>query len=632
MAEEGFKRKLAAILSADVEGYSQLMDDNEEDTVRTLKTYRAVFNDLVQQYRGRIVDTPGDNILAEYNSVVDAVNCAVEMQRELAERNADLPPNRKMEFRIGANLGDVIEDDGNIYGDGVNIAARVESLAEAGGICISGRAYDQVANKLGLKYENLGKHQVKNISTPIRVYSVLSYPGPATNKVTQVKETLGRSWRMISLIVAIAVVIGGIGIWQYYLHRPTMESASVAKMALALPEKPSIAVLPFDNLSGDPDQDYIADGISENIITGLSQISEMFVISRNSTFTYKGKPVKIKQVSEELGVRFVLEGSVQKEGDRLRINAQLIDALKGHHLWAERYDRKLKDLFRLQDDITMKILSALQVKLTLGETWGVRYDTDSFEAWSHLTKGFSLQNRLTLEDILKARKHLEQAVNLDPDYVFAWINLAWTYTHEVVMGWSKSPAESIKQSLDIARKVEAFGKYQMGLHVLMNRIYVLQGKYDEAIAEGEKSVALCANCARYHIMLASALHFGGRPEEAIFHAKKAMRLEPYYPAWFLFHLGGPYEKLGRHEEANAIWRQLLKRALNGEFPPIYAHERLVINYANLNQIEEARSHASEILKIKPDYTVEFFRRTTHYKDQAYLEGLVDLLRKAGLPG
>jgi len=331
-------------------------------------------------------------------------------------------------------------------------------------------------------------------------------------------------------------------------------------------------------------------------------------------------------------VKFVLEGSVQKEGDHLRINAQLIDALKGHHLWAERYDRKLKDLFRLQDDITMKILSALQVKLTSGETWGDRYETDSFEAWSHLTKGFSLQNRLTLEDLLKARKHLEQAVNLDPDYVFAWTTLAWTYTHEVAMGWSKSPAESIKQSLDIARKVEAFGKYQMGLHVLMNKIYRLQGKYDEAIVEGEKSVALCPNCARYHIMLASALHFGGRPEKAIFHAKKAMRLEPYYPAWFLFHLGGPLEILGRHEEANAIWRQLLKRALNGEFPPIYAHERLVINYASLNQIEEARAHAAEILKVKPNYTVEFFRRTTHYKDQAYLEGLVDLLRKAGLPG
>jgi len=227
---------------------------------------------------------------------------------------------------------------------------------------------------------------------------------------------------------------------------------------------------------------------------------------------------------------------------------------------------------------------------------------------------------------------LEQAVNLDPDYVFAWTTLAWTYTHEVAMGWSKSPAESIKQSLDIARKVEAFGKYQMGLHVLMNKIYRLQGKYDEAIVEGEKSVALCPNCARYHIMLASALHFGGRPEKAIFHAKKAMRLEPYYPAWFLFHLGGPLEILGRHEEANAIWRQLLKRALNGEFPPIYAHERLVINYASLNQIEEARAHAAEILKVKPNYTVEFFRRTTHYKDQAYLEGLVDLLRKAGLPG
>ena len=279
-------------------------------------------------------------------------------------------------------------------------------------------------------------------------------------------------------------------IWQFYIHRPTMEPASVEKMALSLPEKPSIAVLPFDNLSGDPDQDYIADGITENIITGLSQIPEMFVISRNSAFTYKGKPVKIKQVSEELGVRFVLEGSIQKEGDQLRVNAQLIDALKGHHMWAERYDRELKDLFRLQDDITMKILNALQVKLTAGDTWGDRFMTDSFEAWSHLTKGHSLQNRLTIEDHLKARNQFEQAVNLDPDYVFAWTALAWTYTNEVVMGWSESPGESIKRSLDIVRKVKTLGKHQLGIHCLMNRIYSIQGKYDEAIAEGEKSVSL----------------------------------------------------------------------------------------------------------------------------------------------
>ena len=331
MTQEGFKRKLAAILSADVQGYSRLMDDNEEATVLALTAYRNAITDLTQQFRGRVVDSPGDNILAEFSSVVDSVNCAVEIQRELAERNAELPYNRKMEFRIGVNLGDVIEEDGRIYGDGVNIAARVESMAGAGGICISSRAYDQVANKLGLEYENLGDHQFKNISTPIRVYRVLSWPGAAAHKT------------------------------------PSMKVASEERMDYPLPDKPSIAVLPFDNMSGDPKQEYFSDGITDQIITSLSIIPRLFVIARNSTFTYKGKAVKVQKVAEELGVRYVLEGSVQRSESRIRILVQLIDATTGHHLWSERYDRDLQDVFELQDEIAMKIMTALQVKLTEGE-------------------------------------------------------------------------------------------------------------------------------------------------------------------------------------------------------------------------------------------------------------------------
>ena len=303
MADEGFKRKLAAILSADVEGYSRLMDDDEEATVRTLTTYRSAISDLVQQYRGRVVDSPGDNILAEFKSVVDAVNCAVEIQRELAERNAELLDNCKMQFRIGVNLGDVIDEDGRIYGDGVNIAARVESLAEAGGICISGRAHDQVENKLGLEYENLGKHEVKNISRPIQVYRVLSYPGADAYRVVQAKKTLGRKWRIIGMLAAIVViVIGGLAIWQFYMRRPTEEPASVEKMAYPLPDKPSIAVLPFDNMSDDPKQEFFSDGISEEIISALSKTDQLFVIARNSTFTYKGYKNKadVKLIADAL--------------------------------------------------------------------------------------------------------------------------------------------------------------------------------------------------------------------------------------------------------------------------------------------------------------------------------------------
>lgn len=368
MTEVGFKRKLAAILSADVEGYSRLMDDDEEATVRTLTAYRNAITDLVQQFRGRVVDAPGDKILAEFSSVVDAVNCAVEIQRDLAERNADLAYKRKMEFQIGVNLGDVIEEDGRIYGDGVNIAARVESLAEAGGICISGIAYNQVANKLDLGYEDLGEHQVKNISTPIPVYRVLSFPGAAAHRVVQAKEATRRKWRKTAYAAAVVVVIvAALGIWQFYLRRPSVEPASVDKMAYALPDKPSIAVLAFDNLTGDPSQEYFSDGIAEEIITSLSKVAELFVIARNSSFSYKGKPIKIQQVSEELGVRYVLEGSVRKSNDKVRITAQLIDAIWGQHLWAESYDRDSQDIFEVQDEITMNIVTGLRVKLTEGE-------------------------------------------------------------------------------------------------------------------------------------------------------------------------------------------------------------------------------------------------------------------------
>lgn len=630
MVQMDFKRKLAAILCADVEGYSRLMDDDEEATVRTLTAYRNAITDLTQQFRGRVVDTPGDNILAEFSSVVDAVNCAVEIQRELAERNAELHYNRKMEFRIGVNLGDIIEEDGRIYGDGVNIAARVESLAEAGGICISGRAHDQVENKLGLEYEDLGKHEVKNISRPIQVYRVLSYPGAAAHRVVQAKETLGRKWLNLAILAAVLAVVAAVGIWQFYLRRPTIEPASEEKMAFPLPDEPSIAVLPFDNISGNPDQEYIADGITENIITGLSQIPDMFVIANNSVFTYKGKPVKIKQVSEELGVRYVLEGSVQRAEDRLRVTAQLIDALKGHHLWAERYDRELKDLFALQDDITMKVLNAMEVKLTVGEVanW---YRTDNFEAWSLFTRGFSVLNRNTKKDILEARKLFEQAANLEPDYAPAWTMQAWTHTIEVSTGLSKSPEESISRAFELSQKSAALGEDPARLHSLMGVIYRLQGRFDEAITEGEKAVALIPNEARVHIFLAQSLRFGGRPEDAIVHTKKAMRLEPYYPAWFLVVLGDAYEMAGHYEEAIATWNQLYKRSLKGEYPLLWVHERLALNYARLDRMEEASFHSAEILKIKPDYTVAFYRKGKVYKDKAYLEKSFDLLRKAGLP-
>jgi len=364
MAHEGFKRKLAAILSADVEGYSRLMGEDEESTVRTLTAYRKVLSTLIHQFDGKVLDSPGDNLLAEFVSVVNAVKCAVTVQNEITARNDELPQNRRMQFRIGINLGDVIQEENRIYGDGVNIAARLEGLSEPGGICISGIAYDQVKKKLNLKYQFVGKKNLKNIEEAVHVYRVLFLQGASASKVIK---------------------------------------AEVERMAFPLPEKPSIAVLPFTNMSGDTAQEYIGDGISENIISALSVGSGMFVIARNSTFTYKERPVKVQQVAEELGVRYVLEGSIQKSGDRLRVTAQLIDALNGHHLWSEKYDRKMDDLFNLQDEITKKIVVSLQVELTHGEqARAYAKTTDNLEVWSYGVKANELLDRFNKGDIVNS--------------------------------------------------------------------------------------------------------------------------------------------------------------------------------------------------------------------------------------
>ena len=380
MAEEGFKRKLTAILSADVEGYSRLMGDDEESTVRTLTSYREVLTTLIQQHNGKVLDSPGDNLLAEFVSVVDAVQCAVAVQKEINARNAELPENRRMRFRIGINLGDVIQEEERIYGDGVNIAARLEGLSEPGGICISKTAFDQIESKLPYGYEFLGDQTVKNIAKPVGAYRVLMEPRvtvagePEEKKSAPVRRKAILVGAFAVLMLAVAV-----GIWQFYVRRSSVEPASVEKMAYPLPDKASIVVLPFANMSDDSKQEYFSDGITEIIITALSNVKNMFVIGRNSAFTYKGKAVKIKQVAEELGVRYVLEGSVQKTEDRIRITVQLIDAVAGKHMWAERYDRDLKDLFALQDEITLKIITALRVKLTEGEQ--ITLDTDNLDAY-----------------------------------------------------------------------------------------------------------------------------------------------------------------------------------------------------------------------------------------------------------
>jgi len=492
MTTEGFKRKLTAILTADVEGYSRLMGEDEDATVRTITAYRELMSTLIQQHRGRVVDSPGDNLLAEFTSVLDAVRCAVETQEELKARNAELPENRRMAFRIGINLGDVIQEGERIYGDGVNIAARVEGLAQGGGVCISGTVYDHIENKLALGYEYLGEHAVKNIVKPIRVYRVLMEPGAAASEVTMEKRALPRQWRWITLAAVVALVMGAMAVWNFHFRPspPPKDVASEKNMAFPLPDKPSIAVLPFVNMSGDPEQEYFADGMTEDLITDLSKISGLFVIARSSTFTYKRKPLKIRQIAEELGVRYVLEGSVRKAGEKVRINAQLIDATAGGHLWAEHYDGHIGDVFALQDRIRRKIVAALAVKLTTGEREHVaRKETANVAAYDALLQGREYVHRLTPEDFAKALSYFEKAIQLDPNYAKAYAALAGAYSSGSWMGlltslgvsWFEARLKAHKY-LQMAMKEPTSLAHQANSNMLLFR-----RQHQEAIAEAERA-------------------------------------------------------------------------------------------------------------------------------------------------
>ncbi|MEE9611270.1 MAG: adenylate/guanylate cyclase domain-containing protein [Desulfatiglandales bacterium] len=581
MQPQAVQRKLTAILSADVKGYSRLMGKDEVATIRTLTSYKKVMNTLIQQHKGRMVDSVGDNLLAEFASVVDAVDCAVEVQQELKVKNTELPAHRKMEFRIGINLGDVIVEGERIYGDGVNIAARIEGLAEGGGICISGTVHDHIENKLALEYNYLGEKAVKNIQKPVRVYRIRLEADDAVPGVSR---------------------------------------------ELELPEKPSIAVLPFVNMSRDPEQEYFSDGITEDLITDLSKISSLFVIARQSVFTYKGKSVKIEQVGQELGVRYVLEGSVRKAGERVRITAQIVDATTGYHLWAERYDRELQDIFALQDEVTQKIVAALEVKLARDEKKRlVHKETGNLEAYDYYLRGLEYSKRLTGEADAKAQEMFKRSIKLDQEFAQAYVGLGWTYFHEWSSGRSKDPG-SLNKAFELAQRAISLNDSLPQAHCLLGFAFLWKKQHEHAIAELEKVITLDPNDAEGHAGLGEILSWAGRGEEAIGLVNEAMRLNPHYPVWYLSILGWAYALTGRYEEASdALHRALIR---NPDF--LTTHVILATVYIETGHIEEARAKVEEILRIDPDYSLELLRERLPFKDQVVLEGALDIMRKAGL--
>ncbi len=633
MTNESFKRKLTAILSADVEGYSRLMGEDEDATIRTLTTYRELMSTIIQKHRGRVVDSPGDNMLAEFGSVVEAVRGAVEIQEELRVRNAELPDNRRMEFRIGINLGDVVEEGERIYGDGVNITARVEGLAEGGGICISGTVYDSIKNKLSLGYESLGEHTVKNIKDPVRVYRMRVGPDAATLGVSKKKKLAVKRWQWAALVAIVVLILGTVAVWNFYFRLPSIEPASVEKMAYPLPDKPSIAVLPFDNLSGDTEQDYLADGISDNIRTALSYIPEMFVIARNSSFTYKGKPVKIQQVSEELGVRYVLEGSVLKSGEKIRITAQLIDALTGGHMWSGRYDRDLKDLFNLLDEITQAITVALQMKLTHGEQARMWYrSTRNLEAWGYAVKGLGIFYYYTKGAMAKSRGLFEQALEIDPEYAHALTMLAWTHFIDTRYGYTDSRDKSLKRAIELAKKAVALNDKDPLVHSLWQHIHLLQKQHEKAVEEGRKAISLGPNDGEVHILFGEVLYRSGMFEESVKMCEKSIRLHPHTPIYYFGHTMTAYYWVGRYEESLAMAELLIDK---GRKTGVRIYERWgywgsARAKIRLGRLNEAREDVAKFLEIVPGHNLDLDRRYTLYKPEI-IEQEHDDMRKAGFP-
>jgi len=629
MTAQELKRKLTAILSADVKGYSRLMGGDEEGTLRTLTAYREIMATLIQQHNGRVVNAPGDALLAEFESVVDAVKSAVEIQRELTKRNADLPPDRRMEYRIGINLGDVMVDGESIYGDGVNIAARLESLSEAGGICISGTAFDQVKNKLNLGYKYLGEQTVKNISEPVRVYRVMTEP-EAAGKVLGEKRTKPTPWqRPVTVLVIILIVIAAaIAIWKFYIRpTPPVEVASKEKMAFTLPDKPSIAVLPFTNMSGDPKEDYFGDGLAEEIITALSKTPKLFVIARNSTFVFKGKPASIKQVAETLGVQYVLEGSVRKTGNKVRITAQLIDALSGRHLWAERYDRDLKDIFAIQDEISLKITSVLNVKLSDGEiALFLGKGTKNLEAYLRLIQARDLFIRLNKENNAQAKRLVEEVITMDPNYAMAYALLAISYCYDVIFGASQSPRESIARGIEMAQKSISLNNKISFPHGALSLLYFLKNDYDKAISEAEIGVALEPNSAYSYNFLGHALNYSSRYSEAISAFEKSIRFDPIPPYVTLNGLAHSLRMVGRYEEAVSIFKKLLQKLPDN----LLGQLGLTATYSMMGRDADARAQAKEVLRIDPNFSVDSYSKRVSYKNKDDWNRYMDALRKAGL--
>jgi adenylate cyclase len=587
MEAPGPGRRLAAVLAADMVGYSRLMEVDEAGTLARLKTHRLELVDpSIAKNRGRIIKTTGDGLLVEFQSVADAVLCAAEIQRRMARRNADVSPARWIQFRIGINLGDVIFEENDIFGDGVNVAARLQMLAEPGGICVSGAVRDQVGHRLEeVVFEDLGEQSVKNITRPIRVFRVRLEPATTV----------------------------------------ALETAKDSSAAIPTTRKPSIAVLPLVNMSGDPEQEFFADGLTEDIITELSRFRDLLIISRNSTFVHKGKAVKVQEVARELDVEYVLEGSVRKVGDRVRVTVQLIDAQTDRHIWAERYDRKLEDIFAIQDEVTEAIVATLPGRVEAAtQDRAKRKPTDNMAAYECVLAAKVLHHRSQREANAQAQLLLDRAIALDPNYAHAHAWKACVLGQTWVYGWCADRDATFQQVAAELETALALDDNDSDVHRILAAVNLTRDDHDKAAYHQERALALNPNYDLVVVQQGEFLTWLGRPEEGIEWIKKAMRLNPYHPERFWNHIGRAYYCAEKFAEAAEAFARITR--------PDYTHHAfLAATFAQMGDAVAAAAHAAEVLKLEPSFSVATYLATQHYKHDADRRRHEAGLLKAGLP-
>jgi TolB-like protein/class 3 adenylate cyclase/Tfp pilus assembly protein PilF len=643
MAAPRRDRKLAAIMAVDVVGYSRLVGLDEAGTLARVKAHRIELAEpLIAEHHGRMVKLTGDGALVEFASAVDAVECAVAIQNGMAEREAAEPEARRIRFRIGINIGDIVLEDGDIFGDGVNVAARLEGLAEPDGICIARNVYNQVKGKLDLAFAPMGEHRVKNIAEPITVYRVLPGPGarPPTRPAAITWALRGHRPAVIPAAILLALVAGAAAGW-YALWQPSgMPPAGVAeiagsgaaeaKPALPLPDKPSVAVLPFEDLSGDPKQERLAGGLTEDVITDLSRFRELFVIARNSTEVYKDKPTDVRQIARELGVHYVLEGSLQSDEEQVRITAQLVDASTGKHVWSERYDRPLEQIFAVQDEVTKMIVASIAgqhgIVARAGKETSRRKPPENLQVYDYYLLGMEAKHRFTKEDNKQAQGFFQKAIEQDPNFARAYVGLAYAYNLEIDMQFGDSWDQSMDDLLKTAQKAVALDPYDAEAHFLHGLYFQYLDDYERAVSGLDRALELNPNNADVLAHSIFLLKKAGQPERALDLVEQAVRLNPHHPDWYYGALREAYFYNRRFEDAIAATKKRLIPS------PLEDPQVRAMSYAQLGFEEEAAQEARALLEAYPDYSAEkFLSGTGTYAREIERDLFLDSIEKAGLP-